>query len=73
MMRVATSGCVLSTVGWVADLNYKLVMVADGCSDPNPEVHLALMENIHPQSWLSFSRLGTVITAQEFLQAADAP
>ena len=63
LMGVATSGCVLSTMRWAADINYKLIVVADGCSDPDSEVHRVLTEKIYP-------RQGTVLTAQEFLQAA---
>ena len=70
LMGVATSGCVLSTLRWAADLNYKLVVVADACSDPDPEVHRVLTENAHPNSFLTFSRLGSVLSTQEFLQAA---
>ena len=63
LMGVATSGCVLSTVRWAFDIDYKLVVVSDGCSDPDPEVHRVLTEKIYPTQ-------GTVLTAQEFLQAA---
>lgn len=65
MMGVATSGCVLSTVRWAADINYKVVVVADACSDRDPEVHRVLTEKL-------FARQGTVLTAQQFLQAVGA-
>jgi len=61
LMGVSTSGCVLSTVRWAADINYKIVVISDGCSDRDPEVHAMLMEKIYP-------RQGTVLTAQQFLQ-----
>ncbi len=62
IMGVATSGCVLSTVRWAADINYKLVVVSDACSDRDPEVHRVLTEKVYP-------RQATVMTADEFLQA----
>ena len=43
-------------------MNYKFVVVSDGCSDPDPEVHRVLTEKVYP-------RFGTVINAQEFLAA----
>jgi len=69
LMGVATSGCVLSTFRWALDLNYKLVVVEDGCSDPDPAVHEALTGNPHPKSFLTFARHGTVTTSGEFLKA----
>jgi nicotinamidase-related amidase len=39
LMGVATSGCVLSTIRWAFDINYKPYVLADACSDPDPEVH----------------------------------
>ncbi len=58
-----TSGCVLSTVRWAADINYKLVVVGDACADRNAEVHHFLVDRIFP--WQC-----TVITAQEFPRVA---
>ena len=65
LMGVATSGCVLSTVRWAADINYKLTVVSDACDDSDPEVHRVLTEKLFP-------RQGTVMTTQEFLQALGA-
>ena len=62
MMGVATSGCVLSSVRWAVDVDYKFVVVSDACSDADPEVHRVLTEKVYP-------RQGTVMTTQEFLQA----
>ena len=62
LMGVATSGCVLSCVRWAFDVNYNLVVVADACSDPDPEVHRVLTEKVYP-------RQATVISADEFLAA----
>lgn len=61
LMGVATSGCVLSTVRWAADINYKIVVISDACDDRDPEVHRVLTEKVYP-------RQGTVMKAQEFLQ-----
>ena len=62
MMGVATSGCVLSSVRWAVDVNYKFIIVSDACSDADPEVHRMLTEKVYP-------RQGTVMTTQEFLRA----
>ena len=60
IMGVATSGCVLSAARWATDINYKFVVVADACSDADPEVHRVLTEKVYP-------RQGTVMTADQFL------
>ena len=62
LMGVATSGCVLSCVRWAFDVNYNLVVVADACSDPDPEVHRVLTEKVYP-------RQATVVSTEEFLAA----
>ena len=62
IMGVATSGCVLSAVRWAVDVNYNIVVIADGCSDADPEVHRVLTEKVYP-------RQGTVISTDEFLAA----
>ena len=62
VMGVATSGCVLSCVRWAVDVNYRFIVVADACSDADPEVHRVLTEKVYP-------RQGTVINAQDFLNA----
>ena len=62
LMGVATSGCVLSAVRWATDINYKFIVLADACSDGDPEVHRVLTEKVYP-------RQGTVITTQQFLEA----
>ncbi len=62
LMGVSTSGCVLSTVRWGADVNYNVVVISDGCDDTDPEVHRVLTEKVYP-------RQATVLTADEFLQA----
>ena len=62
IMGVATSGCVLSSVRWAVDVNYKFIVVADACSDADPEVHRVLTEKVYP-------RQGTVMSTQEFLSS----
>ena len=62
IMGVATSGCVLSCIRWAVDVNYKFIVIADACSDGDPEVHRVLTEKVYP-------RQGTVINTQEFLNA----
>ena len=59
-MGVATSGCVLSAVRWATDINYRFIVVADACSDADPEVHRVLTEKVYP-------RQGTVMSADEIL------
>lgn len=46
---IATSGVVLSTLRQAADLDYKLVVLADGCADLDPEVQRVLMEKVFPR------------------------
>jgi nicotinamidase-related amidase len=46
---VATSGVVLSTLRQAADLDYRLTVLADGCYDPDPEVHRLLTEKVFPR------------------------
>ena len=59
---LATSGVVLSTVRHAADADYRLVVVADCCADPDPEVHRVLTEKV-------FARQTTVTTAAAVLAA----
>ncbi len=66
VLGIATSGCVLSTVRWAADMDYELVVLSDGCADRDEEVHRVLMQKVFP-------RQATVVTAQEFINALMAP
>ncbi len=43
---IATSGVVLSTVRQAADLDYRLVVLADACLDADPQVHAVLTEKV---------------------------
>lgn len=45
---ITTSGCVLSTVRDAHDRDYRVIVLADACADPDPEVHTFLMEKIFP-------------------------
>jgi|ERR1700733_2048730 len=45
---ILTQGVVLSTLCHAADIDYRVVVVADGCSDQDPEVQRVLMEKIFP-------------------------
>ena len=55
---VATSGVVLSTVRHAADADYRIVVIADCCADPDPEVHRVLLGKV-------FQRQTTVVSADE--------
>lgn len=46
---IATSGVVLSTVRWAADMDYDLVVVEDCCADGDAEVHRVLTQKVFPR------------------------
>jgi nicotinamidase-related amidase len=46
---ISTSGVVLSTVRDAADKDYRIIVVADACSDLDPEVHRVLVEQVFPR------------------------
>ena len=46
---IATSGVVLSTLRQAADLDYKLIVLADACLDGDAEVHRILTEKVFPR------------------------
>jgi nicotinamidase-related amidase len=61
---VATSGTVLSTTRWAADIGYQVTVCADACADPDPGAHAALLdESVFPQSWLGLWRIASVLPA----------
>jgi nicotinamidase-related amidase len=62
LMGIATSGVVLSTLLHATDADYRVIVVKDGCTDHDPEVHACLTEKIFP-------RLGTVVNAGELIEA----
>ncbi|GAA1008407.1 hypothetical protein GCM10009551_089810 [Nocardiopsis tropica] len=59
---ISTSGVVLSTVRYAADLDYGLVVLFDACADHDPEVHRVLMRKVFP-------RQAEVITVDEWIDA----
>ena len=65
LLGIATSGVVLSTVRWAADMDYALTVISDACADANPEVHRVLTENVFPMQ-------ANVVTTKAFLAAVAA-
>ncbi|MEU6387897.1 cysteine hydrolase [Streptomyces sp. NPDC046939] len=59
---IATSAVVLSTVCQANDLDFGLTVLADGCMDPDPEVHRVLTERLFPQ-WADVVTVDTWIGA----------
>ncbi len=49
ILGYATSGVVLSTVRYAADLDYRLAVAEDCCTDQEPEVHEFLCQRIFPR------------------------
>jgi nicotinamidase-related amidase len=62
ILGYATSGVVLSTVRYAADLDYRLVVVEDCCSDQQADVHDFLTQRIFP-------RQADVVTSEAVIQA----
>ena len=58
---ISTSGVVLSTLRQAADWDYRLVVLADGCLDGDPEVHRVLMEKVFP-------RQAVVLTVEQWVE-----
>lgn len=56
---VSTSGVVLSTTRFAADLDFEITILEDACFDPDPEVHAVLTGKVFP-------RQATVTTAAEW-------
>lgn len=56
---ISTSGVVLSTVREAMDRDYEIVVLSDGCADPDADAHAFLIERLFP-------RYATVITVGEF-------
>jgi nicotinamidase-related amidase len=46
---ISTSGVVLSTVRWAADMDYDLIVVEDCCADGDDEVHRVLTQKVFPR------------------------
>jgi nicotinamidase-related amidase len=62
ILGYATSGVVLSTLRFAADLDYRLMVVEDCCVDSDPEVHDFLTQRIFP-------RQADVVAAAEVMRA----
>ena len=65
ILGYATSGVVLSTTRYAADLDYRLVVVEDCCADQDPAVHDFLTQRIFP-------RQADVVSATEVIEALKA-
>ena len=59
---LSTSGVVLSTLRQAADLDYRLMVLADACADRDEEVHRVLTEKVFPRQAL-------VTTADEWIES----
>jgi nicotinamidase-related amidase len=62
---ISTSGVVLSTIRWAADMDYSLVVVSDACADRDGDVNRVLLDKVFP--WQA-----TVVTSRELLNAIGA-
>jgi nicotinamidase-related amidase len=49
MCGVSTSGCILSSVRYAADQDYRMTIVEDCCADPDAEAHAFLMKKLYPK------------------------
>jgi nicotinamidase-related amidase len=65
ILGYATSGVVLSTTRYAADLDYRLVIVEDCCADQDPAVHDFLTQRIFP-------RQAEVVSAADVMEALKA-
>ncbi len=65
LFGISTSGVVLSTVRWAADMDYSLVVISDLCSDRDSEVNQVLLDKVFP--WQA-----TVVNSKEFLKTIGA-
>jgi nicotinamidase-related amidase len=55
---ISTSGCVHSTVLDAFDRDYRVIVLADACADPDQEVHSFLLERV-------FTKRGEVIEVED--------
>src|SRR5215813_2244187 len=65
ILGYATSGVVLTTTRYAADLDYRLVVVEDCCADQDPAVHDFLTQRIFP-------RQADVVSAADVIEALKA-
>lgn len=64
LIGIYTSGAVMSTLRWAADINYKLYLISDCCADRDPDLHKVLLEKV-------FYHQSKVIPAKEFLEILE--
>jgi nicotinamidase-related amidase len=65
LMGINTSRVILVTLCFASDMDYKTIILADGCADADPQFHDFLMENIFP-------RWANVTQSAKFLQALES-
>ncbi len=65
LFGISTSGVVLSTVRWAADMDYSMAVISDACADRDAEVNRVLLDKVFP--WQA-----TIITSKEFLNTIGA-
>jgi len=65
MFGISTSGVVLSTVRWAADMDYRMIVVSDACADLDDQVHRVLTEKVFPVQ-------ATVVTTKAFTRLLEA-
>jgi nicotinamidase-related amidase len=65
LFGIATSGVVLSTARWAADVDYTMNIVSDCCFDRDPEVHKVLIEKI-------LAGMAPPITSHQFIDSLRA-
>jgi nicotinamidase-related amidase len=66
MFGISTSGVVLSTVRWAADMDYQMIVVSDACADFDDEVHRVLTEKVFPGQ-------ATVVSTQALIRTLGSP
>jgi len=66
ILGYATSGVVLSTVRYAADLDYRLIVVEDCCSDQQEDVHDFLTQRVFP-------RQADVVASEDVIKGLAAP
>lgn len=59
LLGISTSGVVLSTLTYAADLDFRCFVIKDCCRDTNEEAHRVLTEQIYP-------RRATVMNSKDF-------
>jgi nicotinamidase-related amidase len=64
LMGIATSGVVLSTLRYAADLDFQITVLRDCCADKDEQVHQCLLEKVFP-------RQADVMTSEEWISRFD--